>query len=239
MRLYLERYGLEADKLSGFSITAHANAVNNPFALFRKRITPEDYCASRIVAEPLRLYDISPICDGAAAVLLTNAEIARSLVRHGAAVRVAASSVATMPLALAKRPDPLDLAAARHSAQAAFDQAGVERSRMDLVELHDAYTIMTALTLEATGYAPPGHGWRLAGEERTGLRGDLPIATLGGLKARGHPVGATGIYQIVEACQQLRGTAGENQIDGAEFALAQNVGGTASTVINHILQRVS
>ena len=224
MRLYLERYRLEADRLSGFSITAHANAVENPYALFHKRITPEDYCASRIVAAPLRLYDISPICDGAAAVLLTNAEVARELVRNGAAVRVAASSVATMPLAIAKRADPLDLEAARHSAQAAFDQAGVQRSRMDLFELHDAYTIMTALSLEACGYARPGEGWRLAAAERTGLTGDLPIATLGGLKARGHPVGATGIYQIVEACLQLRGSAGANQISGAEFALAQNVG---------------
>lgn len=239
MRLYLERYGLQADRLSGFAITAHANAINNPFALFHKSITPEDYCASRVVADPLRLYDISPICDGAAAVLLTNAEVAGTLARNGAAVRVAASSVATMPLALAKRPDPLDLAAARQAAQAAFRQAGVPGSQMDLFELHDAYTIMTALSLEACGYAPPGEGWRMATDERTGLAGELPIATLGGLKARGHPVGATGIYQIVEACLQLRGTAGANQIPGAEFALAQNVGGTASTVINHILQRVS
>ncbi|HMB74613.1 MAG TPA: thiolase domain-containing protein [Gammaproteobacteria bacterium] len=239
MRLYLERYRLEADKLSGFSITAHANAAGNPLALFRKSIMPEDYCASRIVSEPLRLYDISPICDGAAAVLLTDAEVARTLARHGATVRVAASSVATMPLALAKRSDALDLAAARQAAEAAFRQAGVDRSRMDLFELHDAYTIMTALSLEACGYAAPGEGWRLAGDEHTGLRGELPIATLGGLKARGHPVGATGVYQIVEACLQLRGAAGENQIPGAEFALTQNVGGTASTVINHILHRAS
>lgn len=239
MRLYLERYTLAADDLSGFSITAHENAMTNPYALFHKRITPADCCAARIVVEPLRLYDISPICDGAAAVVLANADVARHLASHGADVRIAASSVATMPLALANRDDPLDLAAIRHSTKEALRQAGVDRNRMDLLELHDAYTIMTALSLEACGYAEPGQGWRLADATRTGLRGDLPIATFGGLKARGHPVGATGAYQIVEACLQLRGDAGENQIADAEFALTQNVGGTASTVVNHILQRVA
>ncbi|MGD8808587.1 MAG: beta-ketoacyl synthase N-terminal-like domain-containing protein [Gammaproteobacteria bacterium] len=239
MRLYLERYRIAADRLSGFSITAHHNAMTNPFALFHKPITAEDYCASRIVVEPLRLYDISPICDGAAAVILANPEVARNLIRNAAAVRVAGSSVATMPLALANRADPLDLAAARQATQAVLRQAGIGRDHIDLFEPHDAYTIMTALSLEACGYADPGQGWRLADPEFSGLRGELPITTFGGLKARGHPVGATGVYQIVEACLQLRGDAGENQVPDAEFALAQNVGGTASTVINHVLQRVA
>lgn len=238
MRLYLERYGIEADKLSGFSITAHANAMTNPGALFHKRITPEDYCAARVVADPLRLYDVSPICDGAAAVLLVDAGTARSLTAGGARVRVAASSVATMPLALANRADPLDLTAVRQATAAALRQAGIALAQIDLAELHDAYTIMTTLSLEACGYAQPGRGWELSAAARTGLHGDLPIATFGGLKARGHPVGATGVYQIVEACLQLRGQAGENQVANAQFALTQNVGGTASTVINHILQRV-
>ncbi len=239
MQLYLERYGIAADQLAGFSITAHENAMTNPYALFHKRITKADYCASRIVIEPLRLYDISPICDGAAAIVLANADVARQLQSEGVAVKVVASSVATMPLALANRPDPLDLTAARHATQQALTQAGITREHIDLFELHDAYTIMTALSLEACGYAEPGQGWRLADPTRTGLGGDLPIATFGGLKARGHPVGATGAYQLVEACLQLRGTAGANQVPDAEFALTQNVGGTASTVVNHILQRIA
>ena len=238
MRLYMDRYGVEADKLSGFSITAHANAVSNPLALFHKRITPEDYCASRIVNAPLRLYDVSPICDGAAAVVLADADTARALRNSGASVRVAASSVATMPLALANRADPLELTAVREATTKALQQAGIALDRIDLFEPHDAYTIMTTLSLEASGFAGAGEGWRLADESQTGLRSELPIATLGGLKARGHPVGATGVYQIVEASLQLRGEAGQNQVANAEFALTQNVGGTASTVINHILQRV-
>lgn len=239
MRLYLERYSLEAEQLAGFSLTAHANAMTNPYALFHKRITLDDYRASRIVVDPLRLYDISPICDGAAAIVLMNADAARALNRNRPAVRVIASSVATMPLALANREDPLDLAAVRTSAAAAFNQAGITRDKVDLLELHDAYTIMTALSLEACGYAEPGEGWRLADSAHTGLGGELPIATFGGLKARGHPVGATGAYQIAEACLQLRGEAGENQIKNAEYAMTQNVGGTASTVVNHVLQRIS
>jgi acetyl-CoA C-acetyltransferase len=239
MRLYLERYGLEADQLADFAITAHANAMSNPNAVFHKAISKDDYCAARTVIEPLRLYDVSPICDGAAALVLVSRDVARQVAGQGPRVRIAASSVATMPLALANRADPLELTAAKESAEAAFDQAGITRDHIDMFEPHDAYTIMTALALEATGYAQPGRAWELADPERTGLHGDLPITTFGGLKARGHPVGATGAYQVAESVMQLRGEAGENQVTGAEFALTQNVGGTASTVINHILHRVA
>ena len=239
MRLYLERYRLESDQLAGFAITAHENALTNPNAVFHKRISKADYCAARTVVEPLRLYDVSPICDGAAAVVLASGDVARQLVGQGAAIQVVASSVATMPLALTNRNDPLDLTAVREGTVAAFEQAGITPGHIDLYEPHDAYTIMTALSLEASGYAAPGRGWELSDPVRTGLRSDLPITTFGGLKARGHPVGATGVYQVAEAVMQLRGEAGKNQVADAEFALTQNVGGTASTVVNHILQRVS
>lgn len=239
MQLYLERYKLQPSALSGFAITAHENAMNNPNALFHKRITHDDFEQSRMVHDPLRLFDVSPICDGAAAVVLADRQVAEHLSRNGAQVRVAASSIATMPLALTKRADPLDLSAVRESTESALRQAGIERRHLGLAELHDAYTIMTTLSLEASGFADAGQGWRLADPERTGLHGDLPISTFGGLKARGHPVGATGIYQIVESVLQLRGEAGENQVPNAEFVLAQNIGGTASTVLNHILQRIA
>lgn len=238
MRLYLERYKLTEDQLAGFAITAHENAVSNPHALFHKRISQEDYSASRLVVDPLRLYDISPICDGAAAVVLVNADLAHEVTRGRTQVKVSGSAAATMPMALANRTEPLDLAAVRESSQAALRQAGIDRNRIGLLELHDAYTIMTALSLEASGYAAAGEGWRLADSERTGLHGELPIATFGGLKARGHPVGATGVYQIAEAHLQLRGDAGANQVRDLEFAMTQNIGGTAATVVSHILQRV-
>jgi len=239
MRLYLERYKLQSSAISGFAITAHENAMNNPNAVLHKRITSDEFDASRIVHDPLRLFDVSPICDGAAAVVLTNKQVAEQLSHNGAQVKIAASSIATMPLALTKRADPLDLSAVRESTESALRQAGIERRHLALAELHDAYTIMTTLSLEASGFADAGQGWRMADPNRTGLRGDLPISTFGGLKARGHPVGATGVYQIVESVLQLRGAAGENQVSNAEFVLAQNLGGTASTVLNHILQRVA
>jgi acetyl-CoA C-acetyltransferase len=237
MREYLDKYKLSAEKLAGFAITAHGNAVHNPYALFHKAITLSDYSASRIVFEPLRLFDISPICDGAAAVVLASGSVVRGL-GNVSRVRVAASSVATSPVALARRSEPLELTAVAHATKAALEQAGISRDQLSLLELHDAYTIMTALSLEASGFAERGTAWQLARDERISLQGDVPISTFGGLKARGHPVGATGVYQLVEAYLQLTGTAGANQIPNAEFALTQNMGGTATTVINHILQRL-
>jgi acetyl-CoA C-acetyltransferase len=237
MRQYLDKYKLSAELLAGFSITAHGNAIHNPNALFHKAITLSDYIASRIVFDPLRLFDISPICDGAAAIVLASRSVVSGL-GNVSRVRVAASTVATSPVALARRSEPLELTAVAHATKTALEQAGISRNQLSLLELHDAYTIMTALSLEAGGFAERGTAWQLARDGRISLQGDIPISTFGGLKARGHPVGATGAYQLVEAYLQLTGTAGANQIANAEFALAQNMGGTATTVINHILQRL-
>jgi acetyl-CoA C-acetyltransferase len=152
-------------------------------------------------------------------------------------VRIAGSALATAPLALARRQDPLDLTAIGVSTRQAMRQAGVDHADIDLFELHDAYTIMTTLTLEAAGFAKPGAGLDFADTDRIGLAGDLPLATFGGLKARGHPVGASGCYQTVEAYLQLAGRAGANQVDGAGVALVQNIGGTGATVVSHVLLR--
>jgi acetyl-CoA C-acetyltransferase len=238
MREYIAKYKVPAERLAGFSITAHENALSNPHALFHKAISLDDYVGSRVVSDPLRLFDVSPICDGAAAVVLASREVLNGA-RNGSRVRVAASCVATSPMALARRDEPLELSAVAHATKAALAQAGITRSQLSLLELHDAYTIMTALSLESAGFAAPGTAWQLARDERISRSGDLPISTFGGLKARGHPVGATGVYQLVEAYLQLTGAAGANQIENAEFALTQNIGGTASTVVNHILQRVA
>ena len=138
-----------------------------------------------------------------------------------------------------RRDDPLVLEAVAASTERALDQASIARSEVDLFELHDAYTIMSALTLESAGFARPGTAGRLAAEGRLALDGDLPIATFGGLKARGHPVGATGCYQLVEAYLQLTEAGGANQVRGAELALVQNMGGTGATVVSHVLRRVA
>lgn len=239
MRAYLDRYDARPEDFAPFSIVAHDNAVGNRNALFHKRIGLDDYLSSRMIVDPIRLYDVTPICNGAAALVLASPEAAKRL-RHGdrPAVRIAASTAATAPLALERRSDILHLQAVERSTRAALTAAGVTHREIDLFELHDAYTIMSVLTLESAGFAAPGKGWAYGAEGRIRLDGDLPISTLGGLKARGHPVGATGVYQLIEAYQQLTGTAGANQLPTPELALIQNVGGTASTVVNHILQRV-
>lgn len=239
MRAYMERYGAEPEDFAPFSITAHANALGNENALFHKRIGLEDYLSGRLIVDPIRLYDVTPICNGAAALVLASGEALGRLGGGGRGrVAIAGSTAATAPLALERRTELLHLAAVEQSTKAVLEAAGIRRRDVDLYELHDAYTIMSVLSLEAAGFAAPGAGTRLGTEGRIGLDGDVPIATLGGLKARGHPVGATGVYQLAEAYAQLTGTAGPNQLRHPEHALCQNIGGTASTVVSHILRRV-
>jgi acetyl-CoA C-acetyltransferase len=140
-------------------------------------------------------------------------------------------------LAIHDREDPLWLKAAERSAKTAYRQAGIDAEDVDLFELHDAFSIMAALSLEACGFAERGEGVRLAHNGDILPEGRIPICTMGGLKARGHPVGATGLYQLVEATLQLRGDAGKAQIDGARIALTQNIGGSGATIVAHVLER--
>lgn len=234
MRRYMHEYGWKHADFAPFSINAHANALHNPFARLHQEITVEQFEKSSMVATPINLLDASPIGDGAAAVVLAPAEKATS--RPGRPrVVLAASASATDTIAIHSRRDPLFLQAAYNSARRAYDMAGVTPEDIDLFELHDAFSIMSALSLEACGFAERGQGPRLALEGDIRPGGRLPICTRGGLKARGHPVGATGMYQVVEVVQQLRGECGPTQVEGAKVGMAQNIGGSGATVITHIL----
>jgi acetyl-CoA C-acetyltransferase len=230
MRRYMHEYGYRHADFAPFALTAHANAARNPNALYRYAIDEREYEHGREVADPIRLYDASPIGDGAAALLLVAAD------RAPDAVRVVGSASATDTVAVHDRHDILWLSAAELSAGRAYAQAGVGPEDIDLFELHDAFSIMAALSLEACGFAPRGAGVRLGldGDIRPG--GRIPISTMGGLKARGHPVGATGLYQLVEATLQLRGQAGALQVPGAHIAMTQNIGGSGATIVTHILK---
>ncbi len=187
-----------------------------------------------MVCDPINLLDASPIGDGAAAAILVPADRASGTPR--ARVVVAGSASATDTLAVHDRKEPLFLSAAYHSARKAFAQAGLEPAQIDFFELHDAFSIMSALSLEACGFTDRGQGPRMGLEGRIRLQGTLPISTQGGLKARGHPVGATGMYQLVEVVQQLRGEAGPNQLERARVGMAQNIGGSGAMVATHILR---
>lgn len=238
MRAYMDKYRARAEDFAPFAIVAHRNALTNPNALLHRVIDVHSYLESRTVVEPVRLFDASPICDGAAAVVLAAGDALERLA-PGPRVRIAGSATATASLALARRSDLLHLTAVEASTRQALEQARLAQRDVDFFELHDAYTIMSVLSLEAAGFAPPGAGTKLGAEGRIELTGDLPIATLGGLKARGHPVGASGVYQVVEAYQQLAGRAGPNQLAGPEIGLVQSIGGTGATVVTHVLQRTA
>jgi acetyl-CoA C-acetyltransferase len=235
MQIYLERYGVDYSAFANFAVNAHRNAGTNPMALFHKQVTQEDVLQSRMISPPIRLLDCSPICDGAAAVILAPADLARTLT--DGPVHILASSVATDWLVVDDRHDPLALEAGRKSAQAAYRRAGIRPEVVDFFEVHDAFSIMACLILEACGFARPGEGWRLSAEGEIFREGKLPISTMGGLKARGHPIGATALYQTCEIVQQLTGGAGANQLPDPQIAMLQSVGGAAATVLTHIFAR--
>lgn len=233
MRRYMYEYDLVEEDFAPFPLNAHANAVSNPNAMFHRPLTREQLAKARMVADPISILDSAPICDGAAALILARSE---NLNGSGPrAVKIAASAMATDSLALHDRKDPLWLGAVELSSKKAYAQAQVTPNDIDLFELHDAFSIVAPMSLEAAGFAARGTGVYLARDGEIGINGRVPISTLGGLKARGHPIGATGVYQIVEAAQQLRGEAGANQVSNARVAMTQSLGGVAGTAVTHIL----
>jgi acetyl-CoA C-acetyltransferase len=233
-RRYQHEFDVPPDGLAGFALTAHAHGVGNPNAMYRKAISLDAYQKAEMVSDPLNLFDIAPNADGAAALVLTRADLLPKDLPHPA-VRIAASASVSDTLALHNRPEPLWFAAAQASVEQALRKAGIDRQQISLFEYYDAYSIYAALSLEAAGFAPRGQGWKLAAEGAIGLQGKIPCATMGGLKARGNPGGATGVYQAVEAALQLRRQAGPNQIAEARYALLQSLGGPASTAVTHVL----
>jgi acetyl-CoA C-acetyltransferase len=237
MRRYMHEYGVPHDVFAGFPITAHTNAITNPHALYHNKITLEAYQNADPVSDPLTIFDTAPVADGAAALILTLPE----MLPPGndlPVVRITGSSLVTDRLAIHDRGDPLAFTAARLSVERACRQAGILPGDVDLFELYDSYSIYAALALEAAGLAKRGEGWKLAQDGKLSRDGELPIATLGGLKARGNPGGATGIYQAVEAALQLREQAGANQVAGARRVLIQCLAGPASSAVAHVLEAV-
>jgi acetyl-CoA C-acetyltransferase len=235
MRRYMHEFGWQHADFAPFSINAHANAMHNPNARLHMEVTLEKFENSSMVATPINLLDASPIGDGAAAVVILPAEKVTSQPECPRIV-LSGSAAACDSIAVHSRKNPLFLQAAFDSAKRAYEMAGITPDEIDLFELHDAFSIMTALSLEACGFAELGQGPRLGLENEIRPNGRLPVCTRGGLKARGHPVGATGIYQVVEIVQQLRGECGKTQVENARIGMAQNIGGSGATVITHILE---
>jgi len=234
MQRYIHESGWKHSDFAPFTINAHSNALHNRFARLHEKITMDRFEKSVMIATPINLLDASPIGDGAAAAIIIPAEKVSSMPGRPCVV-IAASASATDTLAVHSRKDPLFLSAAYQSAKRCYEIAGINVEDIDVFELHDAFSIMSALSLEASGFAQRGQGVRLGLENEISPKGRVPICTRGGLKARGHPVGATGMYQIVEIVQQLRGECNETQVDGAKIGMAQNIGGSGATVLTHVL----
>ncbi|MEM0118471.1 MAG: beta-ketoacyl synthase N-terminal-like domain-containing protein [Conexivisphaerales archaeon] len=233
-RMYLDRYAAKPEELAEFPVLSHKNALNSPHAMFKKMIQVEDVVNSPIISDPIRLLDSSPLCDGAASLLIVNEEIADRL--KGQRVEILSSEVAVNQLGLAERQDPLDYTATRSAAKRALEKSGVKLGDFDFMEIHDAFSITSALTLESIGLCEKGRAGKEAQRGRFEIKGELPINTFGGLKARGHPVGASGVYEIAEAYLQLSGQAGLCQVPDARIGLTHNMGGVDTTTVITILR---
>ncbi len=241
-RLYMEKYGITRRHLALVSIKNQENGLLNPYAHIQMKITmegilthPQAFINNPVVAEPLHLYDCCPVSDGAAAVLLTSAELAEKLKKP--IVRIAGVGQATDTHTLQERSDPTDLKAVTLASQKAFAMAGLKPKDIDVAELHDAFTILEIAESEHAGFFPKGEGAKAVEKGVTRIGGKLPINPSGGLKARGHPVGATGVAQVVELTWQLRGEAGERQVKNASNGFSLNFGGFGNNVLAFVLRR--
>jgi acetyl-CoA C-acetyltransferase len=236
-RDHMHRYGTTRRQLAEVAVKNHLHGSMNPLAQFQGKVTAEQVMESVMVADPLRILDCSPITDGAAAVVLAPVELAKKL-KPAPIVRVAASSHATDSIALHERDDISWLASTAKAAELAYQQAGTGPDGLSFCEVHDCFTIAEVMVLEALGIFDRGKGGTGAESGYTRLGGKLPINPSGGLKSKGHPVGATGIAQIREAVLQLRGACGDRQIKNAKRGLTQNMGGTGASTVIHIFERM-
>lgn len=234
LQRYLFEHQFPREVLRVFPTIARNNAVNNPNAMFRRSLSEKAYNQASTAAQPLNVFDLAAHADGAAALILTRAELAPKKLPHRP-VRLLSSSLIAGRLAVHDRPDPLFFEAAAVSVGQACLKANIPLANIDFFEYSDNTTLHALLSLEAAGFAPRGQAWKLAMDDSLTLQGSLPVATMGGHMGRGFPLGASGVYQAVEACLQLRGEAGANQIPHAHYGMIQSLAGTGSAAVTHIL----
>jgi acetyl-CoA C-acetyltransferase len=235
-RAHMHRHGTTREQLAKVAVKNHENGSRNPKAQFPMKMTLEQVLKSTMVADPLRLLDCSPVTDGAAAVILCPLDMARKFTDKP--VKVIGSGQATDSIALHSRSDLTVLNAVRRAGETAYKMAGVGPADIQLAEVHDCFTIAEICAIEALGFVEQGQGGKAYDSGLTALDGKIPVNTSGGLKSKGHPVGATGVAQIIEIFNQLRGDCGERQVKNARIGLAQNMGGSGGSATVHILQAV-
>ncbi len=234
-RQHMARYGTTKEQLAAVAVKNHHYATMNPYAMFQKEITLEKALNSRIIASPLHLFDCCANADGAAALIVANEEKAKQL--SDTPIWISGLGAATAPFSVLVRPDLTTLSSAVDASKTAYAQAKVSPSEIDVAAVHDCFTIAEIMAYEDLGFTDKGGGGPLAAEGQTYHDGDIPVNVDGGLKAKGHPVGATGCSQVIEIVKQLRGDAGKRQVEGAEVGLTHNVGGHGQYCAVHILRR--
>ena len=236
-RLYLDTYDAPRESLGKVAVKNHRNGVDNPHAQFRKEVDLDTVLDSPIVADPLRLYDFCPITDGSAALVFCPESVAEEYAPDGNYAVISGIGGATDTHVVHERADPTTMRGVVESSDRAYEMADLTPDDVDVAELHDMFTILEFLQFEDLGFAEKGEGWKAVEEGRTDRDGELPINTSGGLKSKGHPLGASGVAQAYEIVQQLRGEAGERQVD-ADIGLACNVGGFGNCVTTAIFEGV-
>lgn len=234
-RAHMEKYGTTREQLAMVAVKNHANGAKNPLAQFPFEITVEMVLNSVKVADPLNILDCSPITDGAAAVVLCSVETARKMGKP--IIKILGSGHATDTIQLCQRKDISWLEATYQAAQKAYAMAGKTPQDIDFTEVHDCFTIAEICVTEALGLVAKGKGGTAVESGLTARDGKIPVNPSGGLKSKGHPVGATGIAQVVEIVKQLRGEAGDRQLKDVKTGLAQNMGGSGGSTVVHILER--
>lgn len=234
-KMHMHKYGTTSEQLASVAVKNHHNGQHNPIAQYKTPITVESVLRSIMVADPLHIFDCSPITDGASAVVLAPADIAHEFT--DTPIYVKATAQASDTIALHDRRDITTLDASVVAARRAYEMAKMGPEDINLVEVHDCFTIAEICAIEDLGFAKKGEGGIMTQNEETAIGGKIPVNTSGGLKSCGHPVGATGVKQAIEIVEQLRGEAGKRQVDGAEVGMTHNVGGSGATAVVHILSR--
>lgn len=235
-RAHMEKYGTTREQLAMVAVKNHDNGSMNPLAQYPFKITVEGVLNSVLVADPLRVLDCSPITDGAAAVILSSLSTARKLKKP--LVKITGSGHATDTISLSSRKDLTWLESTYQAGLQAYKMSGKKPRNIDLVEVHDCFTIAEICVTEALGFFEKGKGGEAVQKGLTSLRGKIPVNSSGGLKAKGHPVGATGVAQVIEIVKQLRGEAGQRQVKKARVGMTQNMGGSGGSALVHIFERI-
>ncbi|OQX56383.1 MAG: acetyl-CoA acetyltransferase, partial [Candidatus Cloacimonas sp. 4484_209] len=236
-RAHMDRYGTTREQLAAVSVKSHKNGVKNPYAQFQMEVSLEKVMNSTMIADPLTLFECSPITDGAAVMILAPLDIVKTM--REKVVKISGSGFATDTIALHSREDVTSLKAVRLAAEKAYKMANKKPEDIDVCEVHDCFAIAELIAIEELGFVEKGKSGRFVEEGNTEIGGKIPVNTSGGLKAKGHPVGASGIAQGIEIYKQLTGTAEEGrQVENAKVGLTQNMGGTGASSVVHIMEVV-